>query len=293
MKKLWLLLVMCLWLATIVQGVSYERKMPETVSPGTDFNIIHTFSGIDLSINHTKPKDMGVTEEFSNSFNLKEYKLVGHDENISSYEIKEGVHRWILEPKESTLTLTITLTSPSEEKEYDFASKAVYPPGEIKNTDGKISVKLECTEDDKESCWDESVIVKKQCIEGLWKNTGQSCPPKDCESDLTESCWDGTFVTKKICEKGRWASEPNEQCPEPECTIDVLKECRNGTNITIQRCENGRLIDTEEKCSKTSTLELQIVIIIILALSFWLYKKRKKEEDEEDPEFNEEDDTGQ
>lgn len=64
-------------------------------------------------------------------------------------------------------------------------------------------------------CWDELPHYQKVCADGQWQNTGEYCPGEctNGEKLYPTTCWDGSVIYYQECVNGRWQFN-SDQCPE-------------------------------------------------------------------------------
>jgi hypothetical protein len=114
-----------------------------------------------------------------------------------------------------------------------------------------------CSTGDKltETCWDGSIAIKRQCVNGQWDYLYQNCPVKpECTNGQAPllSCWDGSKVTTKVCVSGLWAMTGNVCPPEPPpvCLAGdkVTEKCWNNQTITTQQCTGNAWTATGATC---------------------------------------------
>lgn len=161
---------------SLVTAATYNKEIPLLITPDTDYTVNHVFNGLEVGENVTR-QEVAVSEIFEN-ITFNSWNVQGANKDDVEYVLEGKTHKWVIAPTANTVTLSIVVTSPSLESENAANSVVIYPPGEIKNGREITIVRYECTKDDVQTCWDDTVIVTKSCIDNKFTPTDNTCPIK-------------------------------------------------------------------------------------------------------------------
>jgi hypothetical protein len=166
-----ILLMMLLLCVGMVSAVEYTVEYPDNVEEGQIFWVEHKFFGLE-------PGDEIIVNEFFNEgMRMSAWEAKGSNRTLQEINKTEERADWKFVTTSDSFILVIHYLASSKVMEYPYHSIVSYPGDTVENQ-GIIEVLHQETSciGEMVKCEDNTIIMTKECVDGVLVDTGKTCP---------------------------------------------------------------------------------------------------------------------
>lgn len=281
-----------IYIGKIDPGESKSADFPGKSSPAiskVQISVLKTVYSMSVSLTYPSSKPYGLEDIPGKVF---KYIDINKPAIVSDIDIEEATisfkveKKWIEENEVDRNSIALmryvsnkweALTTSISREDSDYVYFDSQSPGfshfaivgDIVNV---LELPPECQtgETETQACDDGTTATLRECVDGKWTLTGDSCPVECQPGEIQkDDCPDGISIITSQCNNGKWEATGN-LCQENECAQGETRTetCDDGSEIISQECSEGKWTDSDNQCpeKEEAAFPSWVVMLIIGSL---------------------------